>query len=155
MKRFYLIILIFLVLVFAGCSKKVDFMDKAADDGRFYYTNKDLNFTLVLPPEFIYYQTQRVETDDYIDIEFFVPTSDRAYPQEVQSYAKPIVIRVFTSDAWGNIASDSEIKSVYETLGEKGDRVYTVKFWKNIPADWGGKWTELMHENIKNNFKLN
>jgi len=130
-------------------------MDRPADDGRFYYTNKDLGFTLVLPPEFLYYQTQRLETDDYIDIEFFVPTSDRAYPQEVPSYAKPIVVRVFTRDAWGSISGNSEMKSIYEKVGEKGEKIYTIKFWKKIPADWEDKWTELSKFNITNNFNLN
>ncbi|RLC36555.1 hypothetical protein DRH27_05050 [Candidatus Falkowbacteria bacterium] len=154
MKKYYLLLFI-LLLVFVGCSKKVDFMDQPADDGQFYYTNKDLGFTLVLPPEFIYYQTQRVETDDYIDIEFFVPTSDRAYPREVPSYGKAIVVRVFSSSAWSSVDGDSEIKFIYEKVGEKGENIYTIKFWKKIPVDWENKWTELLNNSIKNNFKLN
>lgn len=154
MKRYYLLLII-LLLVVVGCSRKVEFMDQPADDGRFYYSNKDLDFSLVLPPEFLYYQTQRIDTDDYIDIEFFVPTSDRAYPQEVPSYGKPIVVRIFTRDAWGSIGGDNEIKSIYEKIGEKGEKIYTIKFWKNIPTDWENKWNELSNNNIKNNFKLN
>jgi len=52
-----------------------------------------------MPSEFIYYQTQRKNTDDYIDLEIFVPTGDKSYYQEIPGYAKPIVIRIFDKDS--------------------------------------------------------
>lgn len=133
-------------------------MDQPAQDGNFYYQNEDLQFNLVLPPEFLYYQTQRKTTDDFIDIEFFVPTSDSDYPQEAPGYAKPIVIRVFSSqDSWEKEAE----KNIFQELGKgKGwwiaadNKIYTIKFWDKAPSDWQSKWKEEMREAIIDSFEI-
>jgi len=126
-------------------------MDLSREDGTYLYQNKDLGFNLVLPPEFEYYQTQRKETDDFIDLEIFVPTADTSYSMEVSGYAKPIIIRIFTRDYWESTAGN---ESLYQTLGEKGKRIYTIDFWADIPADWQTKWSEDMKQGIVDNFKI-
>lgn len=146
-KGFIFLFLIFSLLL-AGCDKQ--YMDQPAEDGNFHYRNKDLKFSLVLPPEFLYYQTQRKETDDFIDIEFFVPTSDTDYLQEVQSYAKLIIIRVFKKDYW----EDKNYESFYQKLKEKRGKIYTIRFWPEPPKDWLPKWSEEMKQNIIDGFKV-
>ncbi len=126
-------------------------MDELAKDGNYHYQNKDLGFSLVLPPEFIYYQTQRKNTDDFTDIEIFVPTNDTSYPQEVPSYAKPIAIRIFSNDYWNN--SNEEERGLYQKVGAKGNFVYTIRFWDYPPTDWTDKWSEEMKNKIAENFE--
>lgn len=148
MKKKYLFFVFFVVLLLAGCGKKVP-MDQPSADGNFYYNNKDLGFNLVLPPDFLYYQTQRKDGGNFIDIEFFVPTSDTSYPQEIQSYAKPIVVRVFNNkDLW----DENGDKNGFQKF-EKGNKIYAIKFWEKTPTDWKDKWSEEMREGIINNFK--
>lgn len=140
-----------LLLVLSGCAFSQETpMDQLSKDGNYHYKNKDLEFSLVLPPEFIYYQTQRKEAgNDFIDIEFFIPTADTAYHQEVQSYAKPIVIRVFSKDFWQN---QERGKALYQKLAETRNKIYTIRFWDEPPADWANKWSEEMQKKIIENF---
>jgi len=147
-------ILLFFILLLAGCGRELA-MDQLAEDGNFHYRNKNLGFSLVLPPEFLYYQTQRKETADYIDLEFFVPIADTNYHQEVPGYAKPIVIRIFSENSWEQMGGEG----IYQKLGEKKswwpgkkDKVYTIKFWGEAPLDWQGKWSEEMKQRIIDGF---
>jgi len=149
MKKIILFSVIFIILL-SGCGKK-PLMNELAKDGNYHYQNKDLGFSLVLSPEFIYYQTQRKNMDDITDIEIFVPTNDVSYPQEVPSYAKPIVIRIFSNDYWSN--SKEEERGIYQKIGVKGTFVYTIRFWDYAPTDWTDKWTEEMKNEIIKNFK--
>ena len=154
MKKIYLFFAFFVFAIFlSGCSSKNQAMNELADDGKYHYKNRDLGFNIVLPSEFIYYQTQRVELENYIDLEFFVPTSDTSYPQEIQSYAKPVVVRIFDSADWENM-NDGE-KNIYEKIGEKNKKIYTIRFWNEIPEDWNNKWNEDMKNNLIKEFELN
>ncbi|MFA4834085.1 MAG: hypothetical protein WC619_04560 [Patescibacteria group bacterium] len=156
-KKTILFSLIFIFgLLLSGCGQE-PIMDQPAEDGNFYYRNKDMGFSLVLPPEFLYYQTQRKETADYIDLEFFVPTNDTGYPQEVPSYAKPVVIRIFNEDSWEKASGEG----IYQKIGEnkswwpgKKGKVYTIKFWGEAPLDWQGKWSEEMKQKIIDGFEV-
>lgn len=128
--------------------------EQAPEVKNYFYQNKDLGFSLELPPEFMYFQTQRKKGEDFIDLEIFVPTSDVDYPQEVQSYGKPIVVRIFNSrEAWNKI-DEAEKTSFYREIGEKKGKVYTLKIWNDLPLDWQGKWTSEMEENIVKLFKI-
>ncbi|MDD5290854.1 MAG: hypothetical protein PHZ04_01940 [Patescibacteria group bacterium] len=154
-KKFIFLVLIF-VLLLAGCGQKPD-MDQSAADGNFHYQNKDLGFSLVLPPEFLYYQTQRKETADYVDLEFFVPTADTNYYQDVAGYGKAVVIRIFNEKSWEQASGEG----IYQKLGEnKGwlpgreDRIYTIKFWGEAPLDWQEKWSEEIKQKIIGGFKV-
>jgi len=152
--KYSFLVLIILFLVLSACTLKEPLMDQPAQDGNYHYRNKDLGFNLVLPSEFIYYQTQRKETDDFIDLEFFVPTSDTAYFQEVFGYAKPIVIRIFNKNYWESISNQGGEQIIYQKLGEKKDFVYSIRFWQLPPADWQAKWTEEMKQWLINNFEI-
>jgi hypothetical protein len=143
------------VLFFTGCKKNQPIMDQPAEDGKYHYRNIDLEFSLVLSPQFEYYQTQRKEADNYIDIEFFVPTNDLTYPQEVASYAKPIVVRVFEEKAWEKNANKDMNMIIYKKVGEKKDKVYTIRFWENLPTDWVDRWDDEIQKSILDSFKLN
>ena len=145
------IILFFLIFILTGCFLNKQPVDRSVKDGDYYYSNKDLGFSLILPPEFMYYQTQRKETENYIDLEIFVPTIDKTIVHEVPDYAKPITIRIFNKDYWQTVdeAADTFIK-----IGENGNRVYTLIFWSEVPNDWLGKWNEEVINKIKNNFKI-
>lgn len=94
-------------------------MGQLSEDNSYHYSNNDLGFEMALPTEFEYYQTQRKENPDYIDIEIFVPTSDIGYLQEVPGYAKPIVVRIFESSVWQSMSAGNEDKIIYKKLGEK------------------------------------
>lgn len=151
MKKVLLFILVFSLLL-TGCGKKQEkYMDQPAEDGKFYYNNKDLGFSITLPPEFLYYQTQRKETGGYKDVEFFVPTTIE-FKHEVPGYAKPIVIRIFEKQAWEKI-NENDRTTNYSEVGEKDGRVYTIKFWELPPDDWKDKWTENMKKEILDSFK--
>lgn len=148
MKKISLLLVLLLAVVFvAGCQKKPkEMMDVLNKDGYYHYVNQDLNFGLYLPPDFIYYQTQRKNNDKYTDIEVFVPTADKAYHQEVPGYAKPIVVRVFDKKYWQG--KDQAEQGEYSVAAEKGNRLYALRFWEAAPSDWQPKWTAQMKDNI-------
>ena len=153
MKRAIALILIILFAFgLSGCKKQL--MDQPAEDGNYHYQNKDLGFSLVLPSEFIYYQTQRTNFADYIDLEFFIPTNDTDYPQQVPSYAKPIIVRVFIDSDWQKVMEGQLSADKYEWLGEKNKRVYTVRFWDLVPDDWTDRWNKDVRQFLINNFKI-
>jgi hypothetical protein len=148
-RKSYIIIFLFLVLIVSGCVNKNEQREVKEDE--YYYENKDLGFNLILDSRFIYFQTQRINTDDYTDIEIFVPTSDVNYPQEIQSYAKPIVVRVFDKKYYEDI---EEEKNLYEKAGESKNNIYGIRFWEKIPKDWENKWNKDLEKNILDDFKL-
>lgn len=151
-KAVFFCLILFLASFLTGCGSKGKDMKQLSEDNSYHYSNKDLGFEMDLPAEFEYYQTQRKETPDYIDIEVFIPTSDIDYLQEVPGYAKPIVIRIFESSVWQSIGEDNEDKIIYKKAGEKKDKVYTIKFWDQAPKDWLGKWSKEMGEGIMDDF---
>lgn len=153
MKRKFFFIVIVLTIVLSGCgliSPKEPLMDELAEDGKYHYKNKALGFSIVLPSEFEYWQTQRIEAGDYIDIEIFVPTTDRMYSQELVSYAKFLVVRMFHPNAWDGLAD----KNIYQYMGQGNNRVYTLRFWDKIPVDWLEKWTNDMRQGIVDGFDI-
>jgi len=157
MKKFKIFFFVFLLsIVLSACGQKSEvlIMDKPADDGKYHYSNKDLSFSLTLPEDFIYYQTQRKQTVEYSDIEFFVPTGDKKYNQEVPGYAKPIVLRVYSDENWEENIKNDPYSDFFEVLGDKKDKVYVIRFWQDIPSDWQGKWSEDMKNKIKESFKI-
>ncbi len=140
-KKISLFLVIFILLL-TGCRKKTDKSNK----GGIFYKNKDFHFEISLPNSFKYYQTQRVKTDKFVDIDFFVPTSDTLYGKEVSGYAKPFVIRIFNKDILYN--------SIYKKIGERGDKIYTIKFWIKIPEDWSDSWNNNVENDIINSFNI-
>lgn len=148
-----LILIIALPLLLSACGSKPGYMNEPADDGAYHYNNDDLGFNLTLPQEFIYYQTQRKEDPkgQYTDIEIFLPTSDRTFPQEVSGYVKPIVVRIYDQDAWQGMSEED--RAQFEKVGEKSGKVYALSFWKRFPDDWVKKWNEEMKQKIKSSFK--
>jgi hypothetical protein len=149
----FLALLMVLSLSLTGCGKKEVLMDVPADDGNYHYSNADLGFSLVLPKEFQYYQTQRKNNSDYTDLEFFVPSSDTGYAQEVPSYAKPVTIRIVTIKMW-DAADNIFDKTLAKEIGRKGDTVFSIIFWNTVPKDWREKWSSEMEKAIINNFKM-
>jgi hypothetical protein len=148
-----LTLLIALSFSLAGCGTKTVDMNQTADDGKYHYNNADLGFSLDLPKEFEYYQTQRKNNTDYTDLEIFIPTSDTKYAQEVPGYAKPVTIRVVKLKVWD--ATDNIFdKTAAKEIGRKGDNVYSIMFWDTVPKDWKTKWSSEMEKDIINNFKM-
>ena len=148
---FYFIILLFLLFPI-GCKKQL--MDQLAEDGNYHYQNKDLGFSVILPPEFIYYQTQRTQSVDYVDLEFFIPTNDTGYPQKVPSYAKPLIVRIFIDSDWQKVLAGQLRADEYEWLGEKNKHIYTIRFWDKVPDDWTERWSNETRQFIISNFKI-
>lgn len=145
-KRFLSILLIlFLPLLLAGCFKKTAPISQDKDGG-YVYTAQDLGFGLSLPREFEYFQTQRQNKPEYTDVQFFVPTSDTAYPQLVPGYADPLVVRVVTDDKY-------QPEAGFDLIAQKDSRRYYILFWKNVPKDWADKWSEAMKKQITDSFK--
>lgn len=149
-----MLLIIVFSLTLSGCwfNKKVP-MDQINNEGVYNYRNEALNFSLDLPEEFIYYQTQSKEGAGYKDIEFFVPTSDTAYSQEVAGYAKPFLIRAYEEKTWESLGES--VKEGFNELAKGSGRVYFVKFWREAPADWRSKWTEESATKITGSFKVN
>lgn len=155
MKKFTIILFgLFLLFALVGCGKKTPDINQLSEDKGYHYSNKDLGFGIALPSEFEYYQVQRKNSADYIDIEFFIPTNDRIYAQEVPGYAKPVIIRIYKLDYWRNKADESAEKSGFEKIGENKASVYAVKFWSDLPADWQNKWNEDIKIGIIKSLKI-
>jgi hypothetical protein len=157
MNKKYIIIgsiVVLAIVVVAG----IFFLNRQSKDvaGGYFYKNDLLGFELTLPPEFIYYQTQRQDADGYSDLEIFVPTGDPQYlSQEVEDYGKPILVRVYKKPAAeGENSAENDLKSGFIKAGENAGNLYLIKFWDAIPADWQAKWTEEMKNSILEKFKL-
>ena len=132
---------------------KVEPMDELNAENLYHYQNKDLGFEMYLPQDFIYYQTQRNNNDDFSELIIYVPTADTSLPTELQSYAKPVIVRIFNKKYWDESLNDEE-REGYVKVGEKGDKVYTLLFWQKIPSDWTVKWTDDMKQTIIDNFQV-
>jgi hypothetical protein len=140
----------------SACSNKVEksqYMDRPSSDGKYYYNNERYRFSVVLPAEFQYYQTQSRENIDYNDIEFYVPTNDTKYLQEVPGYAKVVVVRMYKKDFWEKVKNDEDF-SMYRQIGQKDGFVYTVSFWDTEPSDWQNKLSEDSKEEIVKSLEL-
>lgn len=155
MKKISLIIILISVFFLSGCVQpgSEELMDKLNNEGFYHYTNKGLGFGLFLPPSFEYYHVQRKNAENFVDIEIFVPTADREYYQEIQSYAKPIVVRIWEEEYWNEWEEDEEKLSFIE-MGQKRKKVYTLRFWDNPPSDRESKWTDDMRQGILDRFEI-
>lgn len=129
-------------------------MDQLADDGQYHYRNPDLGFRVNLPSEFIYYQVQRKTTARYTEVEFFVPTSDTDYPQEVPSYAKPLVVRIYHVPDWAERLEAQANTQKYVIIGERDDKAYVLRFWDEIPEDWRERWNDNLKQAIIDSFNI-
>ncbi len=155
-KSIVLALAVLIVACVTGCvlkQNKIN-MDQLAEDNNYHYRNKDLGFSLVLPVEFKYFQTQRKETDDYIDLEVYIPTSDRSCQQLVPGYARVITVRIFNDKDWQSILKSLGDNRIFYEIDKKGKNIYTVEFWSEAPFDWQNKWSKDMEEKIKANFNL-
>ena len=146
-KILFTIILVLMIFLTACAKKEVYNMDQLATDGKYHYTNQDLGFSVDFGKEFIYYQTQRNDTKSFRQVEFFVPTSDREYPQDIQSYGKFLVVNV--SD------KDLNLEEGFRMLGEKDSEIFSMLFWDKAPSDWTDKWNDEVQQEIISSFKIN
>jgi hypothetical protein len=149
-------LLLILVLLVIGIIYFIGFKPapKTAAIESVKYNNDYMGFSLVLPKDFDPYLTQRKDESSYSDLEIFVATSDKFYSQELQSYAKPVVIRVYDREAWDSLNEDDPIKASYRYQGIKGNKIYTIKFWDTVPADWDSKWNKKIEEFIISGFNI-
>lgn len=160
MKKQKLLPLVIIVLAGAlflsACSskqEKAQYMDRPAEDGKYHYSNETHGFSVILPAEFEYYQTQSRDYADWNDIEFYVPTNDKEYYQEVPGYGKIMVARMYNKNVWDKVKNDEDF-SMYIEVGEKDDIVYTLTFWLQKPNDWKNKFTDELKEEIISSFEL-
>jgi hypothetical protein len=125
--------------------------DYRDSEGNYFYENRDMGFNISLPPEFIYFQTQRSGNNSFSDLEIFVPTSDPNFTFAVPpSYARPILVRIWRSlDEW-----QQENQDDYVVFGEKDGRVYTLKFWDEPTIDWQDKWSDEMKVKLGQSVKM-
>lgn len=150
-------ILLILLVAFAlsACQKKeVKDMSQVSSDGKFHYQNPDLGFSVDFPQVFQYYQVQRVNNDKYTEMQFFVPTADKNYPQQLKDYGRYMVIQIYEKNYWESLKDKKYIEDVYENLGEHDGRYYLVSFWKMEPSDWSGKWSMDVQREIVSSFKF-
>ena len=153
--KYSFVIIATIIILLSGCgATKVD-MNQPAADGQFHYANDDLGFSLSLPPELIYFQTQRINDRDlqYSDIQIFVPTSDPAYTSEPVNYANPVTIRTANKDFWDK-EKNAAVNTGFSAIGKNFQKVYLIKYWNRVPTDWKDKWTDLMKLNIVGGFKI-
>ena len=129
------------------------YMDRPASDGKYYYNNELYAFAVVLPAEFEYYQTQRREYTDYADIEFYVPTNDRDFYQEVSGYGKIMTVRMYNKEFWEKIKNDEDF-SMYQEVAQKDNYIYTISFWPSEPSDWRDKLNDELKQEIVQSFSL-
>ena len=128
-------------LFFLGACGQAVNMDEQAKDGNYHYENFDLRFQVVLPPEFEYYQTQRKTEERWTDIEFFIPSNDIEFPQEIPNYWMPLVIRVWNEDDYAATLVPGGTP-LYTSFGTKRGYTYTYLFEENLPLDWKDRWSE-------------
>jgi hypothetical protein len=147
-----IISLLFVSLIITACGQRDLPTDVSLADGGFFYRNSVLGFSLILPKTFEHYQTQRVSSDTYTDLEIFIPTSDARFGKQVSGYAKSLTIRVFDEEAWKAINKKED--SVYKFLGDKKNKIFTALFWKQIPSDWNDKWSEEIKNTVINSFEI-
>jgi len=114
------------------------------------YSNKEFGFSIVLPDDFSFYNTQRKQSADYVDIEFFMPSSDVSLYQQISGYAKPIVVRIVTNPEYAEIAG----RQNFVEMGKKDGKVYTLWLGKETPNDWKDKWSDEVKKKISESFKI-
>jgi hypothetical protein len=151
-KIFFLISFFFLIFLLTGCGQPV-MMDQLNQQGLYPYHNDFFNFNLPLPSAFLYYQTQRVAYTGYTDVDIFVPTSDTNYAEQLPGYALPVIVRVYDKSAFSALSTTTAASLV--KVGEKGNKVYTLVFWNQIPSDWKNVWTDEMKQQLIKSFKFN
>lgn len=155
-KKILLSIMILSLFFGFGCSRKTTndnyLMDELASDNKYHYSNKDLGFLISFPEQFIYYQTQRKNLDNSVVIEYFVPTNDLEYPQEVPSYGKFLSVMIYDNQVFEEISDEQ--KEGFEYFGEKDEKVYLGLFWSRTPSDWQDRWSDSVKEEIKSSFKI-
>ncbi len=145
--------LIIAVIALSGCGKKEKtvLMNELAEDNLYHYSNPDLGFSIDLPKEFEYYQTQSKVEQAYKSLQILVPTGDAAYGQmEVAGYAKPLEIRMYDKKTW----DESADKNLLKQEKAKDGNVLAIKVWDKFPTDWNSKWTPEMEKRILDSFKL-
>ena len=150
-KIFFIFSLLSLLLVVSACASK-PMMDQLDERGFYPYSNNELGFSLPLTKEFQYYQTQRIDKPDFKELDIFVPTADTNIPEIVPGYAEPIIVRAYDKNFYNGLSEADRNELV--KVGEKGSKIYALKFWDIIPADWKDKWTEAMKQQLIGNFKL-
>ncbi|MDA3840488.1 MAG: hypothetical protein PF572_05325 [Patescibacteria group bacterium] len=150
-KKILFSFLLFILFFGTACSRsniKEDvLMDELASDNKYHYTNEGLGFSVDFPEQFIYFQTQRNDYKGFIDMEYFVPTSDREYPQQIQSYGKFLTVRIFDK-------SEYEENENFVYLGDKNKQIFVAIFWDSVPVDWKNKWSEEVKNEIISSFKM-
>ncbi|MEI7498110.1 MAG: hypothetical protein WCK11_02405 [Candidatus Falkowbacteria bacterium] len=147
MKHFASRVALILVMLFAlsGCGQAPAPISQD-QDGKLHYTNQDLGFELYLPKQFEYFQTQRKNLAEYTDVEFFAPTSDMGYKQEVQSYGKFLIVRVKKQ------AATKPDTGFMEAPNNQSGKFW-LQFWEKQPKDWSKKWNKEVQKDIINTFK--
>ncbi|MEA3449495.1 MAG: hypothetical protein U9Q85_00715 [Patescibacteria group bacterium] len=153
MKKILTIILFFVFILSACGQKQAVPMDQLSEDGKYHYKNEQLGFWINFPEEFIYYQTQSNNLGNYIDMEYFVPTGDREYPQTVKSYARAVMIRVIDKTDYDDALAEDTSVIGFEKIAETSNRLYFIDFWNTVPKDWIDKWSEGMRQEIEKSFK--
>jgi len=152
----YLILLLFLSIFLSACSgnssKKDILMDQLGNDGKYHYSNGKYGFSVDFPEQFIYFQTQRKDYQEYVDFEFFVPIKDTNYPQLIPDYGKFLTIRVYKRDSYDK--TDKIDTKNFIKLAENNNKVYLALFWDRIPDDWRDKWQEKTADEISSSFKI-
>lgn len=152
MKKIHLLFgFLMLLFVVSGCAQK-PMMDEIDKNGFYPYHNDFLGFYLPLPKEFQNYQTQRIDNRNYTEVDIVVPTTDMNLMQVIPGYAELLVIRAYDKKYFSGLSVAD--KENYVKVGEKGGKVFVMKFWDKIPADWKDKWTETMKQQLIKNFKL-
>jgi len=147
-KQFFAVILIlFLPVILTGCFKKSVPISQN-QEGAYHYNNDYLGFSLDLPKEFEYFQTEKKQIGDTNELSIYVPTSDMGYAQEVPGYAKPILIQVIPKKDY------KEQKEIMK-VGENKENIFTIQFWSRPPKDWQEKWTDSMKNKILKSIKIN
>lgn len=137
--------LVALIFVLSACGEQQT-MDQPAEDGNFYYQNRDLGFQVTLPPSFEYYQTERRGGEGYTEIIFLVPTSDTSAFEYVDGYANPLTVRVYEQGA--------EDYQGFQEFGEKRGKHYTFDLWQDPPQDWEEKWDAETEKGIRDSLKV-
>jgi hypothetical protein len=150
-KIFYIFCFIVFAFTLTACGQPV-LMDQLNKQGVYPYTDSYFGFNLPLPGMFQYYQTQRLSFTGYSELDIFVPTADRNYPEMVSGYAEPVIVRVYDKTAYDSLSPAAKTQST--KVAARGDKVYTMIFWSSVPTDFTDKWSDAVEQQLIKNFKL-